>query len=217
MTIKTNPLKRTQMKENISALEGEMKALNNELNMNPSDFFPNDGILPGFSDIEVFDYEKEIQDIKNDCSETLECLSSLYLTPEYLEKRNISNIIKNDAEALAQLKFSMSCAKRSLISLMKNLDMGVNDPELYHAVGAIQKEIRDSVKMLYDTQKKIKEFYKDIRAELSTLNVGRDNGENGEITEIKEAEISDDNATDDVYLLDLSKLNGDIESYMSTK
>lgn len=210
MAIKTNPLKREQLKDNIHNLEGEMMALNNELNLNPVDFFPNDGLLPGISDIEVFDYDKEIIAINEDCKETLDCLSSLYLTPEYLEKKNISNIVKNDAQALSDLKFSMAMSKRSLISLMKNLDMGVNDPELYHAVGAIQKEIRDSVKMLYDTQKKIKEFYKDIRAELSTINAG----DQGEADTIQDAVVSDVENTDDVYIIDFSKLNDDIEEYM---
>ncbi len=49
---------------------------------------------------------------------------------------------------------------------MKALDAGTNDPEMHVAVGTYQKEIRDSSKMLYDLLSKMKNFYKELRAEL---------------------------------------------------
>lgn len=203
-----NPLQVKQLKQNISSLEGEMKGLNEQLDLDPTSFFPNDDLLPGLNDIEIFNYQTEIDIIQTDCVETLECLSSLYLNAEDLEKKNISNIIKNDALALADLKFSLFCSKRGLINLMRQLDMGINDPEMYQAVGTFQKEIRDSIKMLYDIQKKMKDFYKDIRAEMTTINAGEQ--EDGTtITEIEPDE-------DAVHIVDFNKLNDQIDTYMKT-
>jgi len=203
---KKNPMKINQLRNNISSLEGEMKGLNEQLDLNPNDLFPNDDLLPGLNDIEVFNYQEEIDSIQSDCEETLSCLSSLYLNAEELEKRNISNIVKNDALALADLKFSLFCSKRGLINLMKQLDMGINDPDMYQAVGTFQKEIRDSIKMLYDIQKKMKDFYKDIREELSSINTGD--------TNIEQEIFSDE---DDYHIVDLDKLNDEIESYKDKK
>lgn len=203
---KKNPMKINQLRNNISSLEGEMKGLNEQLDLNPNDLFPNDDLLPGLNDIEVFNYQEEIDSIQSDCEETLSCLSSLYLNAEELEKRNISNIVKNDALALADLKFSLFCSKRGLINLMKQLDMGINDPDMYQAVGTFQKEIRDSIKMLYDIQKKMKDFYKDIREELSSINTG-------DIEQEQETISSDD----DYHIVDLDKLNDEIESYKDKK
>ena len=197
---KKNPLQLNQLKQNISSLEGEMKSLNNQLNLNPSDLFPADNLLPGMNDIEIFNYQEEIDSIQIDCEETLGCLSSLYLNAEELDKKNISNIIKNDALALADLKFSLFCSKRGLINLMKQLDMGINDPDMYMAVGTFQKEIRDSIKMLYDIQKKMKDFYKDIRDELSSINIGEERQEETEDTET-------------YHIIDFDKLNNDIDDY----
>lgn len=202
---KKNPLQTQQLKQNISSLEGEMKSLNDQLSLNPEDLFPSDDLLPGLNDVELFDYEKEIGEIQLDCEETLECLSSLYLNAEEIDKKNISNIIKNDALALADLKFSLSCSKRGLINLMKQLDMGINDPLMYQAVGNFQKEIRDSVKMLYDIQKKMKDFYKDIRNELTEINAG-DEKEDDEITDLHGQET--------YHIVDMDKLNEDIENFM---
>ena len=124
---KKNPLQTQQLKNNISQLEGEMKGLNQHLMLNPEDLFPDDDLLPGLNDIVLFDYDKEIVEIQADCEETLDCLSSLYLGAEDIDKKNISNIIKNDALALADLKFSLSCSKRGLINLMKQLDIIIVD------------------------------------------------------------------------------------------
>lgn len=202
-----NPLYTEQLKQNINSIKGEMDSLNDNLQLNPEDLFPNDELLPGLNDVKLFDYDKEIKDIKKECDITLDCLSSLYLDNETIEKKNINNIIKNDASALADLKFSLSCSKRGLINLMEQLDMGINDPDMYQAVGTFQKEIRDTIKMLYDTQKKMKDFYKDIRSEIESLNAG------------DEVDNDDDNVEDieseeTYHVVDMDKLNDEIDSYM---
>jgi len=204
---KKSALQTQQLRQNISQLEGEMNGLNHQLALNPEDLFPDDELLPRLNDIILFDYEQEIEHIQSDCEETLDCLSSLYLNAEDIEKRNINNIIKNDALALADLKFSLSCSKRGLINLMKQLDMGINDPLMYAAVGTFQKEIRDSIKMLYDIQKRMKDFYKDIKKEMSELNAGDDDGKS------KETEVTP--IIEETYhIVDIDKLNDEIESYM---
>jgi len=200
--------KNSLLKQNLMSLEGEMKGLNDSLDLNPEDLFPSEELLPGLNDIEIFDYKKEIENIQTDCEETLDCLSSLYLKEEELEKKNISNIVKNDALALADLKFSLFCSKRGLINLMKQLDMGVNDPEMYMAVGTFQKEIRDSIKMLYDIQKRMKDFYKDIREEIATINSGDTEEEQ------EEKEIKDEGS---LYIIDYDRLNTDIDDYKKGK
>jgi hypothetical protein len=202
-----NPLQTQQLRQNIKQLEGEMNGLNQQLALNPEDLFPDDELLPGLNDIVLFDYDKEIKEIQIDCEETLECLSSLYLNAEDIEKRNINNIIKNDAAALADLKFSLSCSKRGLINLMKQLDMGINDPLMYQSVGIFQKEIRDSIKMLYDIQKKMKEFYRDIKKEMSELNTGGEEDKK-EIQDVKD--LSDEET---YHIVDFDRLNDEIESF----
>lgn len=200
-----SPLKNQQLKQNISALKGEMTSLNDELQLNPEDLFPDDELLPGLTDIKLFDYKKEILDIQADCDITLECLSTLYLDADTIERKNISNIIANDALALADLKFSLSCSKRGLINLMEQLDMGINDPLMYQAVATFQKEIRDSIKMLYDIQKKMKDFYKDIKMEIASLNTG-DEDEDDNVKDIESEET--------YHIVDMDKLNDEIDSYM---
>lgn len=207
-----NPSQLNQIRQNIRSLEGEMTTLNSSLDLNPEDLFPTENILPGINDIEIFDYQAEIEAIKLDSEETLSCLSSLYLNADDLEKKNISNIIHNDALALADLKFSLFCSKRGLINLMKQLDMGINDPEMYEAVGTFQKEIRDSIKMLYDIQKKMKDFYKDIRQEMSDLNAGTKDDNHPDVVEVENTA-----ETINYNIVDLDELHNQIDEFMKNK
>jgi len=199
----SNP-KINHIKQNIKSLEGEMNSLGDVLDLNPEDLLSDD-ILDGINDIEIFDYNKEIEMIQDDANITLECLSKLYLSSDDIQTKNLSNIIKNDSEALSDLKFSLSCSKRGIINLMKNIDMGVNDPLMYQSVGILQKEIRDSIKMLYDIQKKMKDFYKEIKEELKELNTVDDEGK------VDEAELVDDEDT--LHIVDMNKLTDELDEF----
>lgn len=151
---------------NIEHLEDSITSMLNEINTMPSDMMAPKNFLPGldFEHIQ-YDYEKDIELIKEDAKETLDCISSLYLNENYIFKKNVVSIIKNDAEIISDIKFSLSCAKRGLINCMKKLDAGSEDPEMHLSVNAYQKEIRDSSKMIYDLLTKMKTFYKDLRDE----------------------------------------------------
>ena len=200
-----NSAKINTLKNNIRGLEGEMKGLDDVLDLSPEDLLPSDDILDGINDIEIFDYQKEIEEIQGDCNVTLECLSKLYLSSDDIQTKNLSNIIKNDSEALADLKFSLSCSKRGIINLMRNIDMGINDPLMYQSVGILQKEIRDSIKMLYDIQKKMKDFYKEVKEELDEINSVDAAGE------VDDAELIDDNES--LHIVDMDKLTDELDDF----
>lgn len=184
-----------RIRDSIEILEQEIT----EINIDPDNFFPDE--VPGLNlNITQFDYKGEIEKIREECQETLNCLSSLYLTDEIVNRKNVNNIIQNDAQSLCDLKFSMAMSKRALINLMEQIDSGVNHPEMYEAVGTFQKEIRDSIKMLYDIQKRMKEFYKELKDELSNINTGEETA-----PELEQH--------DKVKIFDLRLINKELDDY----
>lgn len=192
------------IRRSISKLEDEISMITDEVNIDPENYFPSDTDLPGLNmDIKIFDYEGEIIKIQEECKETLDCLSSLYLSEEVVNMKNVYNIIQNDAKSLSELKFSLSMSKRGLISLMTQIDAGINQPDMYMAVSTFQKEIRDSIKMLYDIQKRMKDFYKELKNELSEINIGNDENNTAQ------PELSDEFLT----VTDTKLLNRIIEEY----
>lgn len=175
---KANDEDKELIRKSISDLEDQISAMSEEMSIDPESYFPSESDLPGLDlDIKVFDYEGETIKIQEECKQTLDCLSSLYLSDEIMKMKNVYNIIQNDAKSLSELKFSLAMSKRGLISLMTQIDAGVNQPDMYLAVSNFQKEIRDSIKMLYDIQKRMKEFYKELKSELSEINMGGDSND----------------------------------------
>jgi hypothetical protein len=193
-----------KLKNNIDDLKRNIKDLKIDSSISPNDLFPDKDTLPGLNmELILYDYEKDIQLIQDDAEETLECISSLYLTSDTMMNKNINRLIKNDAEEISDIKFSLSCAKRGLINCMKQLDAGSNDPDMHTAVNAYQKEIRESNKMIHELLNKMKIFYKNLRDELKVddeINVGN--------KELKN--LSDNN---DLKLIDKSEFNDLIEQY----
>ena len=178
------------IKESISELSGEINGILDHLETPIEDLFPDQETLP---DLEIniirHDYEKEIELIRIDSKETLECLANLYLDENTMKNKNIYKIIKDDSESLSKLNFSISCAQRALVSCMRNLDGGVNDPLMYQSVAMFQKEMRDTIKMAYELQRKMKDFYKELKSELVEINAGNEVEENEKTTLIGDPKL----------------------------
>lgn len=162
---------RELFQENIDNLTNEIKEVQDEINFNPSDFFPETNGMDLNLEIEMHDYEQDLEQIREESRETLECLANLYLDEDIMNNRNINNIINNDASALSDLKFSISCSKRGLINLMRQIDNGTVNAELYTAVSLFQREMKEGINMLYKLQKSMKDFFKDLKGELKEINL----------------------------------------------
>lgn len=175
-TTKTkNKRNKSEIQDSVEELQGSINSMLDTIDIKPDDMFPDKDLLPGLEiEIEHHDYEKDIELIKIESKETLECLANLYLSDEQMKTKNIYKIIKDDSISLSKLNFSIEQAQRALISCMKQLDMGVNDPLMYQSVAMFQKEMRDTVKMAYDIQRKMKDFYKELKSELQEINAGEE-------------------------------------------
>ncbi|MCK9416145.1 hypothetical protein M0Q97_05755 [Candidatus Dojkabacteria bacterium] len=163
-----------EFQESIERLKNEIVETQDELDFNPSDFFPDTQNVDLNLKIEMHDYEKDLEIIRAESKETLDCLANLYLNEDTMTNKNIKNIITQDALALSDLKFSISCSKRGLINLMKQIDNGSTDAELFQAVSMFQREMKEGINMLYKLQKDMKEFFKDLKGELKEINIGND-------------------------------------------
>ena len=208
----TGEYKRSQLEisNSVDELSGNIESLVENM-PDPEDMYINPDLLPSLDiDVEVFDYIQEIEVIKIDSKDTLESLANLYLDLDKMKNKNIYKIIKNDADALSDLNFSISMSKRALIGVMKQIDFGVNDPEMFQTVAIFQKELRDTIKLTYDLQKKMKDFYKELKNELPEINGGEEEIQQEELEEDEYTIIGDPkllNQVLDQYKKDPSLLN----------
>lgn len=197
--------------KSIDKLGSSIKSVLDEMDSIPNNYMAPSDLLPGIDfQYEVYDYDKDIELIKEDAKETLECISTLYLNNTIMKKKNVMTIVRNDAEIISDIKFSLSCAKRGLINCMRQLDAGSNDPEMHNSVNAYQKEIRDSSKMINDLMTKMKGFYKELRDEYEHKEIIEQN-KAVEIQQQKENLLSKDN--EELVIFDPKRMNKIIENY----
>jgi hypothetical protein len=155
-------------KQNISALQENINDLLSTIDEPLGDMFPDiiDNVTK-VGNIEAYDYDREIEILKIEAKETLECLANLYLDKKTMRKKNISSLIKSDTKYLSTLNWQIESTRRSIIQAMQQLDLGIADPEMYKALAPLQKELRDSVKSAQELQRKMKDFYKEVRDEMT--------------------------------------------------
>ena len=197
MNKKESKRSKEHIEDSINELKGNINSVLDSLDFETSDMVPSSDILqdiPGLI-IEQHDYEKDIEIIKIDAKETLESLANLYLSEETMKTKNVYRIIKDDSISLSKLNFSIECAQSALISCMKQIDCGMNDPEMYQSIAMFQKEMRDTIKLTYDLQKKMKDFYKELKHELAEIDVGE---ETPEATEDNYTTIGDPKMLNDI-------------------
>lgn len=155
-------------KQNISQLQDNIQNLLDTIDEPLGDMFPDiaDNVQ-NIENVQIYDYDREIEILKIEAKDTLECLANLYLDRKTMRKKNISSIIKNDAMYLSNLNLTISLSRRSIILAMQQLDIGIPDPEMFKALAPLQKELRDSVRSAQELQRKMKDFYKEMRDELT--------------------------------------------------
>jgi len=192
---------------NIGNLQNEINSMISEMDNLSKDLVPPKDLLPGI-DFEYInhDYDKDIELIKEEAKETLDCISSLYLDDDHMKKKNVKSIIKNDAEQISNIKFSLSCAKLGLVNCMKQLDAGANDPNMHVAVNSYQKEIRESSKMINDLLTKMKAFYKELRDEYIHKEII-------EQQKMEDQKAQEQITDDDVVIFDQKKWNKIIDDF----
>lgn len=187
------------IKDSVLELRGNINSMLDKIDLPLDQMTMKGDMLPGIQ-LKNKDFEKEIELIKVEARETLECLANLYLSEASMKNKNILKIIKDDSSLLADLNFSISCAREALTSCMTQIvNFGVNDPLMYEAVSTFQKEMRDTVKAAYDLQKKMKDFYKELKDEYDSLNVGEEIQDAKETTGEKMTIIGDPKLLNDLF------------------
>ena len=84
---------KSEIKDSVNELQGNINAMLNEIDIPFDQMVAYDDMLPSLEKpIEIHDYEKDIQLIKIESKETLECLANLYLNEDTMKNKNIYKI-----------------------------------------------------------------------------------------------------------------------------
>jgi hypothetical protein len=167
----------------------------------------SDEDMPGFGEVELYDYQKDIDTSKEVGKNLLENLVNLYLgdAKEVLQHPYIKTRMEEDAEYYSQMKTIQKLSEKLLLQQMRQIDSGDTSPRMYEITTRQIGEIRENVKDGRKAKLEIESMYKEMRKDLGLNEVV--NNDSGSSEETKE----NDN------IIDSKNLNDKIDSYLKNK
>tara|TARA_R110000772_G_scaffold66676_6_gene148372 strand:- start:274 stop:897 length:624 start_codon:yes stop_codon:yes gene_type:complete len=164
----------------------------------------NEEDLPGFGEIEIYDYKSDINKAKQTGEKILNDLVDLYLgdIPDIKEHPYIQSRMGEDAEYYSQMKVIQKLSEKLLLQQMRQIDAGDVAPRMYEITSKHIGEIRENIKDGRKARLEIEDMYKKMRVDL---------GLNENMSKVHEIESDDE---EDVNIVDTSKLNDVIDNYL---
>lgn len=124
--------------------------------------------LPELGDIQIYDYDKDIEEVKERATNVLDSLVDLFLgdVPNVIEHPYIQNKVQEDALVYAETLFLTKMTRKTFISQMRAIDNGTNGARDYEVLNQTMGQMRENIKFSGGVKSDFEKFYKDIRKDL---------------------------------------------------
>ena len=124
--------------------------------------------LPELGDIQIYDYDKDIEEVKDRATNVLDSLVDLFLgdVPNVIEHPYIKNKVQEDALVYAETLFLTKMTRKTFISQMRAIDNGTNGSRDYEVLNQTMGQMRENIKFSNVQKTEFEKFYKDIRKDL---------------------------------------------------
>jgi hypothetical protein len=197
-------------KENkINELQSEFERIQQTQEIDVTKYLAKRDDLPDIGEIEIYDYEQDINESLQQAGELMESLVDLYLgdSKKIVEHNYIRNKMREDASIYAETIFLSKMTRKNFLTQLRQVDNGDNSARMHEVINQTINQIRENSKFSSTQRTELEKFYKEIRKDLG-LN---------EIT--PEADIKDVTSEDDeeMKVTDTRKLNDLIDNYLKNK
>ena len=124
--------------------------------------------LPDLGTIQIYDYDKDIDESKTQADEVLLSMVDLYLGdyPDLVKHRYVQQKMKEDAKVYADTLFLQKMTKRNFLTQLRQVDNGDNSARMHEVVNQSVSQIRDNIKFSQTQRTEFEKFWKDMRKDL---------------------------------------------------
>lgn len=198
-----NEEKKTHLKEEFEKIQ------ENNKDFDVSKYLAKMEDLPELGEIEIYDYNKDIKEVKEQSDNILESLVDLYLGDSPVVKKHpyIANKMKEDANIYAETLFLQKMTRKNFLTQLRQVDNGDNSARIHEVINQSISQIRENIKFSQSQRTELEKFWKEMRKDLG-LN---------EISEQNEINIIEEDLDDGGKTIDIRKMNDMIENYIKNK
>jgi hypothetical protein len=200
----------SKKEQKINELQDEFDRIQNQnKDLDVSKYLATKDDLPDLGEIQIYDYDNDIQDAQSQATEILESLVDLYLGDSPVSQHQyIRNKMKEDAMVYAETLFLQKMTRKNFLTQLRQVDNGDNSARMHEVVNQSISQIRDNTKFATTQRTELEKFYKEIRKDLG-LNEMSERTEplvEGEETKVETGQIADSRS-----------LNEMIDKYLKNK
>lgn len=194
----------SQLQEEFARLQGESREIE------VGKYLAKREDLPDLGTIQIYDYDKDIDETSEQSIEILESLVDLYLgdNPTIRKHPYVINKLKEDANIYAEALFLQRMARRNFLTQLKQVDNGDNSARMHEVINQSISQIRENTKFSQSQRTELEKFYKDMRKDfgLNEISTGEELISGG-----------DDPSGSTTGLMDNRSLNDMIDKYLKNK
>ena len=193
--------KKTPNQERKAKLEDEFEGIVSNNKFDPKQHFPTKEDIPGLSENQqTYDYAADMADCRAKATQMVSSLIRLHLgeDPKVLTDPIVMEKMDEDIDAYAYLKFMAKQSQRLYITNLTNIDNGQTGASMTEAISTLQKEQRDTLKMLSQKFKEIDFSYRMLKDVLLSA-------------------VIPDVVEEETTILDFKKMNNSIDGFMKDR
>lgn len=205
----------SKKEEKINDLQSEFNRIQEEnKELDVSKYLAKREDLPDLGEIQIYDYDVDIEDSKKQAGEVLESLVDLYLgdNPDVIQHPYILNKMKEDAQVYADTIFLQKMTRKNFLTQLKQVDNGDSSARMHEVINQSISQIRDNIKFSQSQRTELEKYWKEMRKDLGMNEIAETN-------EVKNAKNQKDDDKDkkDGQIIDPRNLNNMIDSYLKNK
>lgn len=200
--------------ERINSLKHEFDRIQEEnKELNVTNYLAKRDDLPNLGEIQIYDYESDIQESVEKATEVLQALVKLYLgdNPSIMENDYIIKKMEADAQVYADTIFLQKMTKKNYLTQLKQVDNGDDSARMHEVINQSVSQIRDNIKFSQTQRTELEKFWKEMRKDLGLNEIS----ESMEQKNIEEKE--DDDKKEEGKIADSRSLNDMIDRYLKNK
>jgi hypothetical protein len=202
----------SKKEENQNKLQEEFNRIQQESkSIDVSKYLAKREDLPDLGEIQIYDYDKDIEEVQEKSIQVLESLVDLYLgdAPAVKKHSYVANKMEEDAKIYAETLFLQKMTRRNFLTQLRQVDNGDNSARMHEVVNQSISQIRENIKFSQSQRTELEKFWKEMRKDLGLNEISEAN----ETQNISELDDIDDGG----QTLDSRSLNDMIDKYIKNK
>lgn len=203
----------SKKEEKINDLQSEFNRIQEEnKELDVSKYLATREDLPDLGEIQIYDYDADIEESKVQAGEVLESLVDLYLgdNPGVVAHPYIQNKMKEDAQVYADTIFLQKMTRKNFLTQLKQVDNGDSSARMHEVVNQSISQIRENIKFSQNQRTELEKFYKDMRRDFGMNEIAESN-------EVKNTQSEQTEDKKDGQIFDSRSLNNMIDTYLKNK